>query len=113
MVVEILIVTVHGNNIVNGTTIDVGGCIYRLAFFYALDTPVEVMNGVGSCHLVDTAVEGIVLECGDAAVVRADHAVAVVVLIGVVAIAEHIAIVVVLYGLPPNGSVSIHVVVRV
>ena len=34
-------------------------------------------------------------------------------LIGVVAIAEHIAIVVVLYGLPPNGSVSIHVVVRV
>ena len=84
-----------------------------MQFFYTLDSSVVVLDGVGVGGLADAAVKGVILVGGSTAIIDTYHAVAVVVLVGMVAIAEHIAIVVVLYGSPPNGGVGIHVVVGV
>lgn len=87
--------------------------MHRVVLFYTLDATVEVEDGGGGSGFADAAVEGIVMVGGGGAVVHAYQEVAVVVLICVATIAEHIAIAVILHGFVANGGVGIHVIVIV
>ena len=120
MVVVVLVVAVHGEDVVDGDAIGVGNPPLPLPrgdvcmqLFYALDSSIEEFDCVCRCSFANATVEGIVLVGGGIAIIDTYHAVVVVVLVGVAAVPEHIAIAVVLHSLVPNGDVGVGVVVGI
>lgn len=113
VVVKVLAVAAHGEEVIDIVTIDIRDCMHRVVFFYTLDATIEVEGGVCGGGFADAAVESVVLVGGGGAIVHTNHAVAVVVLICVATVAEHIAVAIVLHRLIADSGVSIHVIVGV